>query len=193
MPETQAISCIFYIHHISKIHPPAREKQGEEEAKTHHQCPTPRKPGPILPIDEHHVRYNPHIMLPPMSQLMPPLLLNHLALVNLINRPHMPVALIQENALKDMILVWYGRFIRIVIQSELMLVVGAIERHLDLVRVLGVGVRVVHRPIPGRLVIRSLSLVFRERDLLFLLLGLRFRAQLGVEARLEVLLEVVAV
>ena len=132
-------------------------------------------------------------MLPPMSQLMPPLFLNHFTLINLINCPQMPVALVQENALENMILVRYGRFVRIMIQSELMLVVGAIERHLNLVRVLGVGVRVVHRPVPGGLVIRSRPLVLGERDLLFLLLGLRFRAQFRVEARLEILLEVVAV
>ena len=128
-----------------------------------------------------------------MSQLMPPLLFNHFTLVNLINRPQMPIALIQENALENMILVRYGGFVRIMIQSELMLVVGAVERHLDLVRILGVGVRVVHGPIPRGLIVRSRPLVLGERDLVFLLLGLRLRAQLRVKARLEIFLEVVAI
>lgn len=77
-------------------------------------------------------------MLPPMPQLMPPLLFNHLALVNLVDRPEVPVALVEEYRLEYMLVVRYGCLVRAVVHAELVLIVAAVEGHFDLFGVFGV-------------------------------------------------------
>jgi len=124
---------------------------------------------------------------------MPPLLLNDLALINLVYRPEMPVLLIQEYRLEDMILVGYRRLIRTVVNSKLMLIVRNIKCHLNLVHVFRVGMRIVHRTESRGFVTRSRSLVLGKSYHVLLLLRLRFSAKLGVKMRFEILLEVLAV
>ena len=105
----------------------------------------------------------------------------------------MTVRLVQEYRLEDMVLVRYRRFIGIVIHPELMLVICAIECHLDFVWVFRVAVRVVHGSVAGGFVFRPRFFVLGEGDLVFLLFGFWFGAKFGFEMCFEVLLEVVAV
>ena len=49
---------------------------------------------------------------------------------------------------------------------------------------------VIHRAESGRLVVRSALLIFRELDLILLVLALGLRAQLRIEHGLKILLEV---
>ena len=102
------------------------------------QGPAPCEDGPVLPIEEHHVGHHPHVMLPPVTELVPPLLLNHFGLVNLIDRPQLPVALVEEDGLKDVVFIGDRGLLRLVVFAELVLVVGTVERHLDLRHVLGI-------------------------------------------------------
>lgn len=152
-----------------------------------HQRPAPRKPGPVLPIDEHHPRHDSHIMLPAMPELMPPLALNNFILVDLIDGPEIAVRLVQKDGLEDMVLVGYGRFVGVVVQPELVLVICAVERHFDFLHVLGVRMRVVHGSVPARLTVLALLLVLGEGDLLLLLLVFGRGAEGGVEMSFVVL------
>ena len=99
----------------------------------------------------------------------------------------MRIRLIEEDGLEDMFLVGLRRFIarrpllpaRVGVLPELVLVVGAIEGHLDLLRVLLVAVGVVHGAIPRGFAVglAVFDLVFREGDLVFLLLVLGLGAE----------------
>lgn len=94
----------------------------------------------------------------------------------------MRVGLVEEDRLEDVVLVRLRRFVARCarfapvagILAELVLVIGAIEGHLDLLRVLLVAVRVVHGPIAGGFAVglAVLDLVLGEGDLVFLLLVL---------------------
>jgi hypothetical protein len=68
-------------------------------------------------------RHNANIVLPPVPKLMPPLFLYYLALFNLINRPKMLVAFVQEDTLEDVILVRNRERLRVTVHSELVLIV----------------------------------------------------------------------
>ena len=80
--------------------------------------------------------------------------------------------------------------IGVTVHAELVLVVGAVERHLDLPRVGSVRMRVVHGAITALFAILPFGLVLGEVDLLLLGLGLGFSAQFGLEAGFIVLVKV---
>lgn len=101
-----------------------------KQRKTHNERPTPRKPRFILPINKHHPRHNSRIMLPAMSKLMPPFLLNHLVGRYLVDGPVFTVRIVKEYTLEDVRLVWDGGCRGGVVLSELMLVVCAARRGL---------------------------------------------------------------
>lgn len=111
-------------------------------------------------------------MLPSMPELMPPFPLYYLALVDLFYGPQLTVRLVEENGLENMSLEWDRGYVGVVIHAELMLIVGAVERHLNLLRVLSVGMREVHWSVPARFAVLADSLVSRKFDLPFLILGL---------------------
>lgn len=165
-------------------------KRPAKMEKTYHQGPRSCKQGVVLPVDKHHPRDYPCVMLPSVAQLMPPFSLNHLALVDLINRPQVAVGLIQKNALEDMTVIRDWRSISIMVHAELMLVVCAVERHLNLLWVFCVGVRIVHGPITARFAFLAPCLIFGEFYLLFLVLGFGLRTQFGIEACFVLLLEI---
>ena len=128
-----------------------------------------------------------------MTELMPPFGFNNLILVNLVDRPKLPIGLVEKDALKDMILVRDGGDLDPVVHSELMLVVGAIERHLDLPGRFRVGLGVVHRSESTGFLVLVGRLAFGKGDLVFLRFVLGWRAQVRVEAGLVVFLEIRAV
>ena len=132
-------------------------------------------------------------MLPAMAQLVPPFPLDDGGRVDLIDGPEVGVAVVEEDGLKDVILVGDGGFGGIVVEAELVLVVCAVEGHFDFGHVFGVGVRVVHGSEAWGFAVGAFALVFGEGDLVFLLFVLWFGAQVGVEVGFVVLLEVVGV
>lgn len=77
-----------------------------------------------------------------------------------------------------MLLVRYRRLICIMIHAELVLVVSAIERHLNLLRIFGVRVRIVHRSEARGFATRTRDFVLGEADLVFLVFGLGLCAQI---------------
>ena len=87
----------------------------------------PSTPHPVLAIDEHHVEYHSNIVLPLVTKLIPPLALNNLALVDLVDGPQMLLRLVQESGLKDVLFIWNWGFICVMINAELMLVIHAVE------------------------------------------------------------------
>jgi hypothetical protein len=105
----------------------------------------------------------------------------------------MLTSLVQKYALEHMLLEWHRRHLRLMVQPELMLIVGTIKTHLDLPRVLLVGLRIVHGTIAARLVSLPPLLAFRKGDLVFLGIGFGGGAERGVEFDFVVLLEVGAV
>lgn len=117
-------------------------------------------------------------MLPPVPKLMPPFLHNHFIFVDIVDRPQMPVILVEEYRLKDVIFVWHrGGFRIVVFRPELVLVVGAIEGHFDLGWVFGVRVGVVHGAEAGGGAVRVVAAFgFGEFDHLFLRVGFGFGA-----------------
>ncbi len=138
-------------------------------------------------------RNNPQIMLPAVAKLMPPLLLYHLAFIDLVDSPKVTVTFVEKDALKDMTVVWNRSSLGIMIHPKLMLVVGTIERHLNLLWVLCVWLRIIHGSITARLVICSPLLALGKSNLVCL----RFRAWLCTQGSFElsfiVLLEVLAI
>ena len=165
-----------------------------------HQGPRPGIQCRVLAIDEHHPGHHTDVVLPPMPQLMPPLLEDDLIFGDLIRGPEVRVRLIQKNRLKHMFLERLRGFIArgpflaagVRVLAELVLVVGAIEGHLDLLRVLLVAVGVVHGPVARGFAVglAVLDLVLGEGDLVFLLLVLGLGAQGVREGGLVVVGEV---
>lgn len=125
---------------------------------------------------------------------MPPFPLDDLALVDLVDGPQVAVRLVKENGLKDVMLNGDGGVFIVVVgvrvHAELVLVVVAVERHLDLPRVGSVRMRVVHGAITTRFAVLAFGLVLGEVDLLLLGLRLGFSAQFGLEAGFIVLFKV---
>lgn len=132
-------------------------------------------------------------MLPAMAELMPPFTTDDLALVDLVNRPQVAVGLVQENRLEDVVFVWHGGRGGVVVHAELVLVVGAVKGHFNLLRVFGVRVRVVHRAVAPGFAVRATGFVLGESDLVFFILGFGRRAELWVELGFVVALEVFTV
>lgn len=90
------------------------------------------------PVEQPHPGDDEEVVRPRVAELVPPVLAEHLALVDLVQRPEVPVAvLVQEDGLEDVLL---QRQLR----RELRLVVGAVEAHLQLREVLGVHLDHVH-------------------------------------------------
>ena len=79
-----------------------------------------------------------------MSQLMPPFPFDNFIRVDLIDSPEVGVAFVKEDGLEDVVVVGDGWFVSVVIHPELVLVVCAVEGHLNLLHVFWVGMRVVH-------------------------------------------------
>lgn len=157
------------------------------------QRPASRKPRAIFPVQEHHPRNNTHVMLPPVTQLMPPFPLDDLALVDLVDGPEVAVGFVEEDGLEDVLVVGDGGFVGGMVHPELMLVVGTVEGHFDLLHVFGVGVRVVHWSVAGGFAVLAFLLVFGEGDLFFLLLVFGFGAEVGVEVGFIVVGKVFAI
>ena len=65
------------------------------------QAPPSRKPCILPPIDRPQPRYSPQIMRPVVSLLLPPLLLNHLPLVDIVPCPFIRHVLVEEDRLVD--------------------------------------------------------------------------------------------
>lgn len=93
--------------------------------KTYHKRPTPGKPRAILPIDPHHARDNPRIVLPAMTQLMPPFLFDDLVGGNFVDGPGVAVGGVEEDGLEDVGFVGDGGGRGGVVLTELVLVVCA--------------------------------------------------------------------
>lgn len=157
------------------------------------QRPAACEPCAVLAIDEHHAWHNADVMLPTMTKLMPPFAFYDLGLVDLVDGPEVFVVFVEEDGLEDVLVVGYGRFVCVMVHAELMLVVGAVERHLYFLHVFWVGVGVVHWSVTTWLAILTLLFVFGEGNLLLLLLVLWFGAEFGVEVGLVVFREVFAV
>ena len=105
----------------------------------------------------------------------------------------MALAFVEEDRLEDVLLVRDGSFVGGMVHAELMLVVGAVKGHFDLLHVFRVRVRVVHGSVSARLTVLAFFFVFGKGDLLFLLLVLRLGAEVGVEVRFVILRKVFAV
>ena len=100
---------------------------------------------------------------------------------------------IKEDGLENVIVIWDRCFIRVVVHAKLVLVVGTVEGHFDLLHIFRVGVRVVHRSVTRRLSILSFLLVLGEGYLVLLLLVLGLGAELGIETCLVIFLEILGV
>lgn len=86
---------------------------------------------------------------------------------------------------------WAFRLVAVVlIHAKLVLVVRAVEAHFDLLRIRGVGMRVIHWTIAGGLVVDTFGFVLGEGNLLFLGFRLRFGAEGGVKLGLVDVIEV---
>lgn len=173
-----------------------KKKKKEEKKKTYNQSPRPSKISILLPINKHHPGYHPHIMLPPMSQLMPPFLLNNLALVNLVNSPQMSIILIKKNRLEDVILIRDRRGFVVPIArfgAKLVLVIGAVECHFDFGWVFRVGMGVVHGSKAAWFAVVAAGFGFGEFDHFLLRFGFGVCAEIVFEAGFVVLFEVFAV
>ena len=142
--------------------------------------PRTRVPHAILALQEHHKGHYKNVMRPTVAQLMPPVLANDLALVDLLVAPQVAVALlVQEDGLEHVVL--EGDVL-----GKLALVVRRVEAHLQLGDVGRVHLDVVHRA--------EVLLGVLDARRLLVLAGQRFHAGsvLGVEV-LVVLLHVVCV
>ena len=157
------------------------------------QRPAAGEEGVVFAVDEHHAGHDAHVVLPAVAELMPPFALDDLGLVDFVNGPEVRVGFVEEDGLEDVVFVGDRGFVRVLVHAELMLIVGAVERHLDLVHVFGVGMCVVHRSVPRRLSVLSFLFVLREGDLFFLLLVFGLRAEFRVEACLVILFKVLGV
>lgn len=95
----------------------------------------------------------------------------------------MPVALVEENGLEDVILVRHGGDLCIVLCPELVLVVGAVKGHFNLGGFLGIGMGVVHWSEAGRFAVLALGdfFGFGEFDLVFFGFGFGFCTEGWVE------------
>ena len=145
-------------------------------------------------INEHHIRHHAHIVLPAMSQLVPPFSLNDFRFVDLVDGPEVGVILVEEDGLEDVVFVGDGRFMgrwrRGRVLAELMLVICAIKGHFDLVHVFRVGMRIIHWSKTSGFVLGTFHFGFRESDLVFLLFGFGRGAEGVGEVGFVVFLEV---
>lgn len=108
---------------------------------TYHQCPRSGEKGIVTSLQKHHTRHDLQIMLPAVAQLMPPVALDDLVLVNAVDCPEIAFPLIEKDCLV------YGlglRFWRTARLLELVLVVAAVEGHFYQSRVMLIRVSVVH-------------------------------------------------
>lgn len=132
-------------------------------------------------------------MLPAMAELMPPFAPDDLALVDLVDCPQVAVGFVQENRLEDVVFVRHRGRRGVVVHAELVLVVGAIEGHFNLLRIFGVRMRVIHGAEAAGFAIWTAGFVLGESDLAFFILGFGRRAELRVELGFVVALEVFTV
>ena len=173
-----------------------RGKGKKEETflgRTYDQCPCRGEPSVVLAVDEHHAGNDTDVVLPPVTQLMPPFAFDDFAFVDLVNSPEIPVGLVEEDGLKDVLVVRNRRLIGIVVHAELMLVVGAVECHFDFFPVLWIGVCVVHGSVARGLAVGTGGLVFGELDLVFLLAVLGLGCKVRVEVGFKVFFKILAV
>lgn len=130
-------------------------------------------------------------MLPPMPELPPPLSCNDLVRINILPRPQVLLPIVQVDGLVDMP-VGLQRGVPLSDSlPELMLVIRAVEPHLNAPRCVGKRVRKVHRreALPSlRCACRRLP--FREGNLLPLGSGDALGAEIGLVPRLEDTVEV---
>ena len=75
-------------------------------------------------MEEHHSWHNTQVMLPLVTKLVPPVPLDHLGLLDLINCPQMLLLFVQEDGLIHGLI---SPRLLLVCGLELMLVVAAIE------------------------------------------------------------------
>ena len=184
----------FIEHLILRPQPIGRRNARHARHLMHiHERPTPREPGPSPSIEEHHPWHDTDVVLPPVPQLVPPFAADDLVRVDLVDGPEIAVVFVEEDGLEDVVLVVDGGFVGAVVLPELVLVVGAVEGHFDLLHVFRVGVRVVHGSVTRGFAVLTGLLVFGEGDLVFLLFVLGAGAEVGVEAGFVVGFEVFAV
>lgn len=124
---------------------------------------------------------------------MPPFTLDDLGFIDLFDSPEVGMGFVEEDGLKDMLVVFDGCFVCAVVLSELVLVVCAVESHFDLLHIFGVGMRVIHWSVAAGFTTFAFLFILGEGDLLFLLFVLWFGAEVRAEARLVVFLEIFAV
>ena len=116
---------------------------------------------------------------------MPPLLLNNLTLVNLINSPEsLPIPLVQKNALVNLPLGWVFSSD---ILSKLMLVILTIERHLYFSRTFCVCFGIVHGFVA---IVAVFSVTFGKCNLVFLCFGGWFGAEFSIEMGFVMFVEI---
>ena len=111
-----------------------------------------------------------------MAELVPPFPFDYFVRVDLIDGPEVGVAIVEEDGLEDVVVVGDGGFVGVVIHTELVLVICAVESHFDLLHIFGIGVRVVHGSETGWFSIWTFAFVLGEGDLVFLLFVLGFGA-----------------
>jgi len=133
-----------------------------------HQRPAAGKQRFVPPVDPHHARHDPEVVLPAVAELVPPLARDDLGGVDLVDCPEISVGSVEEDGLKDVIFVWDRTDAGGAVFPKLVLVVGAVEGHLDFLGIRAVGLGVVHGPKAGWLAVRTWQLPFGEGDLLFL-------------------------
>jgi hypothetical protein len=103
-----------------------------------HKRPTGSVSSSSPPLDEPKPGNDKRVVFPSMAQLVPPILLDDLVLVNLVNGPKMAVTLlVQENCLKDVLRVWQC-------WAELPLVIAAIKAEVQLAAVLVLRLDEIH-------------------------------------------------
>lgn len=108
-----------------------------------------------------------------MAKLMPPLSPNNLRLVDIVPRPKMLLLVIQENGLEDVFVQRQRRLTFSNTLAELMLVVRAVESHLNLVGIGFIGVNKVHGSESVPAIPATDWLQLGERDLIFTRFGRR--------------------
>ena len=140
------------------------------------QRPTPRKERVFLAIQEHHTRNDADVVLPSMTELVPPFAFDDFVGIDLIDGPEVGVAVVEEDGLENVVVVGDGGLIGVVIHPELVLVICAVKGHFDFLHVFGVGVRVVHRSETGWFSTWAFAFVLGKSDLFFLLFVLWFGA-----------------
>ena len=69
------------------------------------ESPTAREPSPITAIEEHHPGDDADVVLPSVTELMPPFAADDFVRVDLVDGPEVLVVFVEEDGLEDVVLV----------------------------------------------------------------------------------------